>query len=721
MAAIHETAYPRIKPNMSHHELKEIFTPSEEELALLNRKTKKTLPAPRLGFIIILKSYQYLGRPIKVQTIDNYIKKYIAERIGIDPAVDLNGYNKLTRKRHIQIIREYLNIGTDKNERRKLMKSAALDAATTKENLADIINVIIDELIKYRFELPAFKKLVRIARAARAVTNNNNYIEIYNKLSDEQKKLIDILLGIKDSDDESRDNLSWFLVKQEPKKPTTNNVKQFTGYVNRMRALQQQINIDLSFITTARIEQLRDEAMALDMADMKKMRPIKRYALATILIYMKTASAVDDLVQVFITWIRKIEGQAKYKLEAYRLEQADKTDGFVLLLYKTLLALKNNNSEHDKIRAIEENLGGTADAILEQCEEYLGLTSEHHISWMKKPYQNKRHVIFQLLDNLTILSSSNDKSIETALKFIMYHRHSHKEWIELDQDDLSIQPDLSLLSDGWFKAVTGFKNGKGVIIKKINRQYYEIAIFTVLMGDLSCSDAYVEGAFTYDDPNKQFITWEQFNEEVDGYCDLNKLQKEPIKFVGSLQAKLQSTAQKVDENYHSNPSLIIEQGLPILKKLPTRKEHPDLEKIRKMIMDEMPIINIVDVIVDVEKWLNLSVHFKPLSGYETKLREYPSRFVATTLSYGCNMGPTQTERSLLKFTRKQIAWLFNYHVTELKLIKVLRLLINRYNLFGLPRHWGAGDSVSVDGTFWDMYKQNLLAAHHIRYDLAPLQ
>ena len=235
------------------------------------------------------------------------------------------------------------------------------------------------------------------------------------------------------------------------------------------------------------------------------------------------------------------------------------------------------------------------------------------------------------------------------------------------------------------------------------------------MGDLSCSDAYVEGAFTYDDPNKQFITWEQFEEEVDGYCDLTKLSKEPVKFVGSLQSKLRSTAQKVDENYHSNPHLIIEQGLPILKKLPTKKEHPDLEKIRKMIMDQMPVINIVDVIVDVEKWLSLSVHFKLLSGYETKIREYPSRFVATSLSYGCNLGPTQTERSLLKFTRKQIAWLFNHHVTEQKLIKVLRLLINRYNLFGLPRHWGAGDSVSVDGTFWDMYKQNLLAAHHIRY------
>ncbi len=715
MAAIHETAYPRIKSNMSFQELKDIFTLTEAELSLLNRKTKRTLLVSRFGFIITLKCYQYLGRPIKPKYIDVSIKKYIAEINGINPAIDLNGYSKLTRKRHIKIIREYLNISTDRKERRAVMKSAALNSAATKENLADIINVMIDELIKLRYELPAFRKLVRIARAARALTNNNNYIEIYDTLSEQQREIIDVILGIKDHDEDAHEHLSWFLLKQEPKKPTTNNIKMFINYVNKLRDIQQKINVDVSFISPSRIEQLRDEAMALDMADMKKMRDTKRYALVTILIYMKTSSSVDDLVQIFISWIRKIEGQAKFKLEEYRLEQADKTDGFVLLLYKTLLALKNNDTEHDKIKAIEENIGGKADDILEQCEEYLGLTAENHICWMQRPYQNKRHVIFQLLENLTILSSSNDKSVETALSFIMCHRHSHKEWIDLTLENITIQPDLSLLSDGWFKVVTGLKKGKGVIVKNINRRYYEIAVFTVLMGDLNCGDAYVEGAFTFDDPNKQFITWEQFMDEVDGFCNLVKLAKEPVTYIESLQSKLRLTAKKVDENYFSNPHLIIEDGLPILKKLPARKEHPDLDNVRQMIMDEMPIINIVDIIVDVEKWLNLSINFKPLSGYETKIREYPSRFVATSLSYGCNMGPTQTERSLLRFTRKQIAWLFNHHVTEQKLIKVLRVLINRYNLFELPRHWGAGDSVSVDGTFWDMYKQNLLAAHHIRY------
>ena len=101
MPAIHETAYPRIKPNLNHKELQEIFAPSDQELALLNRKTKKTLPVPRLGFMILLKCYQYLGRPVMVKKIEPYIIKYIANKLNINPETELSGYDESGRKRNI--------------------------------------------------------------------------------------------------------------------------------------------------------------------------------------------------------------------------------------------------------------------------------------------------------------------------------------------------------------------------------------------------------------------------------------------------------------------------------------------------------------------------------------------------------------------------------------------------------------------------------------------
>ncbi len=713
MASIHETAYPRIKPFFTTKELIEIFKPNDQEILLLNSNTKKTSVISRLGFMLLLKHYQYLGHPIKNKDIDPSIVKYVAEQLNISSTLELKTYSKSTRKRHIQIIRAYLNINLDNIARRQIMKAAALSAATTKENLADIINCMIEAIIQNKYELPAYNNLVRLSRAARTVTNRKHYSTITNNLSDLQKKLIDSILGVDTTNNTDDHALSWIALKQESKAPTSNNVRDYINHVNKLKDLHKKINIDLSFIAPARLEHLRDEAMVTDRADMRKLEPFKRYALVVILIYMKTASAIDELVQIFILWIRKIETKAKNSLEEYRLKQAEKTDEFILLLYNMLLAVKNNTTDQTTVEAIKLHIGDNPDVLIEQCREHLGLTEDKHIYWMKKPYKNKRYIILNLLDNLDFYSSTQDKSIENALAFIKHHRYSNHEWIEITAND-PVQPDLSILSDPWFKVVTDLRK-KSEPVTKINRHYYEIAVFYVLMGDLNCSDAYVKDAFIYDDPNKQFVTWEEFALHIDNYCNISNNPKEPHVFTYFLKEKLQKTALMVDQNYNDNKYLTIDNGKPVLKKLPSKEEHPELAKIRELIMDEMPVINIVDMLIEVEHWVNLSACFKPLSGNESKIKDYPARFVATSLTYGCNLGPTQAERCLLIFTRKQIAWLFNHHATEHRINKAITKVINKYKKFELPKGWGSGNSASVDGTFWDMYQQNLLAAHHIRY------
>ena len=50
-----------------------------------------------------------------------------------------------------------------------------------------------------------------------------------------------------------------------------------------------------------------------------------------------------------------------------------------------------------------------------------------------------------------------------------------------------------------------------------------------------------------------------------------------------------------------------------------------------------------------------------------------------------------------------------------KLQRANEAIINAYNQFSLPKHWGDGKSASVDGTKWDIYEDNLLAEYHIRY------
>ena len=154
---------------------------------------------------------------------------------------------------------------------------------------------------------------------------------------------------------------------------------------------------------------------------------------------------------------------------------------------------------------------------------------------------------------------------------------------------------------------------------------------------------------------------------------------------------------------------------PVSKRAISKKEDKTITSFVEQVSSRLPLTNIVDVFIDIEQWLSVSKDFKPLSGYDSKIKDYDMRFVATSFSYGCNVGPVQAERCLQKYSRKPIAWLFNHHITDYRLSKATEKIINAYNQFDLPKSWGTGETGSVDGTYWNVYTNNLLAEHHIRY------
>ena len=64
---------------------------------------------------------------------------------------------------------------------------------------------------------------MRLARAARTVTNNEHYRKISQLLTQNQKQLIDRIL--EPNDDKVMNKWTWFSLKPEPKSPTSNNIK----------------------------------------------------------------------------------------------------------------------------------------------------------------------------------------------------------------------------------------------------------------------------------------------------------------------------------------------------------------------------------------------------------------------------------------------------------------------------------------------------------------
>ncbi len=121
------------------------------------------------------------------------------------------------------------------------------------------------------------------------------------------------------------------------------------------------------------------------------------------------------------------------------------------------------------------------------------------------------------------------------------------------------------------------------------------------------------------------------------------------------------------------------------------------------------------MLADADHWLGLTSGFGPVSGHEAKLEDAAHRSLTALFCYGCHLGPSQTTRALGAGDRRQVAWVHQRHITEENLDEAIRLVVNGYNRFRLPRFWGSGKSAAADGTTWDLYESNLLAEYHIRY------
>ena len=249
----------------------------------------------------------------------------------------------------------------------------------------------------------------------------------------------------------------------------------------------------------------------------------------------------------------------------------------------------------------------------------------------------------------------------------------------------------------------------------MNRRHLEVCLFSQIVAELKSGDLCIEGSDQFADYRSQLISWAEYKRGVAGYGAQVGLPVESREFVAHLQDYLARVAAETDRGFPTNESLRIEDGEPVLGRLSPRAEPKDVKVLERRIAERIEPLDILDVLVDTENWLNWTRFFGPISGHDRKLDASRARYVATAFCYGCNLGPSQTARSLEGFDRRQIAWVDQRHITEENLDEAITALINAYNRFALPRFWGSGKHASADGMKWNLYEQNLLSEYHIRY------
>jgi TnpA family transposase len=700
MPSIDRTAYPRFKRTPTRQELEAIYTPTEAELAFVTTTAREDLH--RLHLLLWLKSFQRLGYFPLLTDIPSAIVEHLRAGLALDGTIQPGYAHPKMRYRHQQAVREFLQVQVFDETARQVVTTTVEQAAAILDSPADLINVALEELVRLRYELPAFSTLDRLVSHVRTQVNTALFARVQARLTPAEQTMYQGLLLV-------RNRRSGFqALKELPKSPTVGHLKELEAKLNWLEQLGDTDRL-LEGIPLAKIKHFAAEAGVQDAGTMADFEPPKRLTLIICLIHQERMTARDDVVTMLLKSMAHIQKEAQAELA--RLREAHKST--TLALVDTLAEIAGASADTpepallgQQVQALIESRGG-ATALLEDCATIASYHSNTYQPLLWRFYKSHRKVLFQIMRLLTIRSTTQDQTLCKALEFVLENQRKRSEWLRGDLD-------LSFASDLWQRLIIDRRRRK----PRLARRQLEVCVFVYAAYELKTGDLCVTGSAQYADYRAQLLSWEECAPRVADYCKALGLPTTPQAFVAGLVDWLTTTAAKVDQTFPANQQLrITPQGEPVLQRLRRQPTSPSLAPLRAALDLQLPQRHLLDIVRNVEHWTNWSRHFGPLSGADPKLENPRERYILTTFSYGTNIGPAQMARHLRGRVSAHQIWSVNLrHITAERIDAAIRDIVNCYSRFRLPRLWGDEKVAAADGTKFELYEENLLAEYHIRYD-----
>lgn len=328
-----------------------MYTPTLAERDLAARQTKG--PVARIGFLVMLKTFQRLGYFVRLVDVPEPIVAHIIAAVGVRLTLaTLSGYDTSgTRLRHLTAIRAYRQVQPYDRSAQRLLIRILVDAAQTKTDVADLINIGIEELIRLRYELPAFPTLCRLARHARAVVHRGIYHHVQTTLTAASGTQLEHLLVV----DPVTKLTPWHALRRDPGSPTVTHLKALLDHLAWLITLPA-VAPALAAVPDVKRKHFAAEANTLDAARMATLEPAKRVTLLAALLAVRTAQTRDDIAEMFIKCMARIHHKAKEALAAYHAAHQDHTDHLIATLRDMLRAYQQTGTSDTRIAAIKNAL-----------------------------------------------------------------------------------------------------------------------------------------------------------------------------------------------------------------------------------------------------------------------------------------------------------------------------------------------------------------------------
>uniref|UniRef100_UPI0005B76F1F DUF4158 domain-containing protein n=1 Tax=Pseudomonas aeruginosa TaxID=287 RepID=UPI0005B76F1F len=533
MASLERTAYPTLPKTYSKAELQRDFSFSDDEIKWVRSKSKAPF---HLNLAVLLKTFQVLRYFPDITDVPDQLVEFIRGELGQRSKVKFAEYKWFQQYRHMNAIRARLGVtafyGSDAIE---LAERHAKAMSFVLDQRADIINSVIEELIRQDYELPAYSTLNDLAERIHAEAQETIFnlvvtrtpIEVIHKL----KELLDTDFGRRQSD--------FNALKQAPKKPSRKHLEVLIDHLAWLESFGD-LGAIFEGIVDAKIRHFAAQAAASDVAELKDCSLPKRYTLMLALIYRMRVRTRDHLAEMFIRRISTIHKRAKEELEQIQARQRQKLEQLAATLNGVVQILVQEPDDQEAGSLIREYLSpdGNLDRLRETCAEVQATGGNNYLPLIWKHFRSHRSLLFRLSHLLQLEPTTQDRSLVQALELIQDSENLHREWIDEHVD-------LSFASERWVKVVRR-PSSEG---PPTNRRYLEVCVFSYLASELRSGDMCVQGSESFADYRKQLLPWEECLQRLPVYCEKVGLPANATEFVASLKSQLEETAQQLDDKF----------------------------------------------------------------------------------------------------------------------------------------------------------------------------
>lgn len=707
-----------LKRNWELEELIEHFTLTPDEMKLIQTKRGDS----KLGFAVLFKFFQYEARfPYYKNELPRSFIEFLAKQLFLNPSAFSNyDWTGRTITYHRSEIRNYFGF-----------------REITQQDIEEMINWLcqfvlyhnhemnyVEEQVYQRFrdlriEPPTPDRIERLIHSAINTYEKRFFDAIYKSLPKQTLTKLDSLIerieDIEDTIEEtsvSKKSISFHELKSDPGRVGLDTVFKELEKLNTIRQLNLPQDL-FKDVPPKIIKKYRLRAATEDIRSLRRHPEPIRYTLLSSFFWLRSLEITDNLIELLIQIIHRINVRAERKVEKEILNDLRKVNNKYGILFNLAQAAVDNPEgiirevlypivNEQTLKDLVKEFKHTGPAYREKIHTVIRASYGNHY----------RRMVPEILNILDFRSNNEvHRPVIEALGLIKKYAETGFHYFPITEN-VPINGVIRSVN----KEIVVEKDDKGQ--ERINRINYEISALQALRDKLRCKEIWVVGSDRYRNPDEDLPQdFEERREE--NYKALNQpLDAEA--FILSIKQKMIKSLEKLNERIPKNSQVRITtkgNGWISISPYEPLPEPINLSRLKAEIMKRWPMTNLLDILKEADLRINFTDHFKTVGNREILDRAtIQKRLILTLYGLGTNAGLKRVSAGEHGEKYNDLLYIRKKFIQKDNLRNAIAEVVNAIFRCKIKEIWGEGTTACAsDSKKFGAWDQNLMTEWHIRY------